>query len=107
MPATSGIYTLLVHPQVARHDKCSYLMYVGQADSLKKRFGEYLNAERLASGRPKIFRLLNVYEGYIWFGFATIPVTKLTAIENALMTAHLPPCNDRLPAKLAKSVKAF
>src|SRR5437879_3253186 len=65
IPASSGIYTLLIQPNVARHTECSYLMYIGQAVSLKKRFGEYLNAERLETGRPKIFRLLNIYDRYI------------------------------------------
>lgn len=107
MPASAGIYTLLVQPAVAYHDECSYLMYVGQAVSLKKRFGEYLNAERLETGRPKLFRLLNIYDQYVWFGFTPIPAQHLDEVEDALIAAHLPPCNDRLPAKVRKAVKAF
>ena len=107
VPKKSGIYTLLVQPRLARHTECSYLMYVGQAVNLKKRFGEYLNAERRESGRPYIYRLLNVYDDYVWFAFTQAPKAKLTSLENRLITAHLPPCNDMLPATIRKAAKAF
>src|SRR5437870_4759989 len=45
VPKSSGIYTLLVQPRIARHSDCSYLMYVGKAVNLKRRFGQYLNTE--------------------------------------------------------------
>jgi hypothetical protein len=107
IPSRSGIYTLLVQPGVARHPACSYLMYVGQAVSLKQRFGQYLNRERRASGRPKIFRLLNVYSNHIWFAFTGAAKTRLDLIEDRLIEAHLPPCNDQLPARIRKVGNAF
>jgi excinuclease UvrABC nuclease subunit len=82
-------------------------MYVGQAASLKRRFGEYLNAERLETGRPKIFRLLNIYDRHVWFGFTSVPRERLNQVEDDLISAHLPPCNDKLPTKIAKAAKAF
>jgi hypothetical protein len=107
VPQKSGIYTLLVQPRIARHTHCSYLMYVGKAVNLKKRFGEYLNAERRENGRPYIYRLLNVYDSYVWFAFAYVPKAQLNILENRLIAAHLPPCNDMLPAKIRKAAKAF
>jgi hypothetical protein len=107
IPASSGIYTLLIQPNLARHTECSYLMYIGQAVSLKRRFGEYLNAERLETGRPKIFRLLNIYDRHIWFGFTNVQKGQLDKVEDDLIKAHLPPCNDKLPTKIAKAAKAF
>ena len=107
IPVVSGIYTLLIQPNVARHSKCSYLMYIGQAVNLKKRFGEYLNGEQLATGRPKIFRLLNIYEHYVWFGYARVTRSRLDNLEKALIKTHLPPCNDKLPASIAKAAKPF
>ena len=82
-------------------------MYIGQAVNLKKRFGEYLNGEQLATGRPKIFRLLNIYEHYVWFGYARVTRSRLDNLEKALIKTHLPPCNDKLPASIAKAAKAF
>lgn len=107
VPRRPGIYTILVQPRIANHEACSYLMYVGKAVSLKKRFSNYVNAERRASGRPKLFRVLNLYEDYVWFAFADVPRPKLKVVENRLIAAHLPPCNDQFPAKVRKAVKAF
>ncbi len=107
VPLDSGIYTLLILPSVANHPSCSYLMYVGQAVSLRKRFSEYLNRERRESGRPKVFRLLNVYDKHVWFAFTGVPRNRLNSVEDGLIEAHLPPCNDKLPAAIRKVGKAF
>lgn len=107
IPSVSGIYTLLVQPLVAKHPSCSYLMYVGQAVNLRKRFGEYLSQERKASGRPKVFRLLNVYDKHIWFAYADVPENQLNAVEDGLIEAYLPPCNDKLPAAIRQVGNAF
>ena len=107
IPPASGIYTLLIQPGVARHPACSYLMYVGQAVSLRKRFGEYLKKERRESGRPKIFRLLNIYTDYVWFAFADVAKARLDTVEDQLIEAHLPPCNNKLPATIRKVGNAF
>lgn len=107
IPVSSGIYTLLIQPDIARHPACSYLMYVGQAVNLRKRFGEYLNKERKASGRPKVFTFLNIYTDYVWFAFARVSEASLTTAEDALVEAHLPPCNDRVPATISKARNAF
>jgi excinuclease UvrABC nuclease subunit len=37
-------------------------MYVGRTNSLRRRFNEYLNERKRETGRPKIYRLLNMYE---------------------------------------------
>jgi len=107
IPDQPGIYTLLVQPGIAKHPACSYLMYVGQATSLHRRFGDYLNRERRATGRPKIFRLLNKYSDHLWFCFSRIPQESLTEVEDALIAAHVPPCNDQLPAEIRAVRGAF
>ncbi len=40
IPRSPGIYTLLIQPGIASHPGCSYLMYIGQARSLRDRFSE-------------------------------------------------------------------
>lgn len=107
VPSVPGIYTLLVQPGIAKHPSCSYLMYVGQAVSLRARFGHYLKKERRATGRPKVFRMLNVYNKHVWFAFARVPKSRLDLVEDRLIVAHLPPCNGTVPAKLRKVVGAF
>jgi hypothetical protein len=107
VPPKAGIYTLLVQPGVAAHPHCSFLLYVGQTKSLLKRFGQYLTTEKKATGRPKIFRLLNRYDGYIWFCFSQVPENDLDLVEDSLIEAYVPHCNDDFPADLRPVVGAF
>jgi excinuclease UvrABC nuclease subunit len=107
IPDGPGIYTLLIQPGIVCHPACSYLMYVGQAASLKRRFGEYLTRERRAQGRPKIFRLLSKYSNYVWFCFTLVPRENLEEVETALISAFIPPCNDQLPAEIGSVKGAF
>jgi hypothetical protein len=107
IPSKAGIYTLLVQPGVADHPACSYLMYIGKTKSLRRRFGEYLNQEKKETGRPKIFRLLHKYSEHVWFCFSIVAEQELTEIEEALLTAFIPPANDQLPAQINRVTGAF
>lgn len=107
IPEESGIYTLLVQPGIANHPASSYLMYVGQTTSLRRRFGEYLNRERRETGRPKIMRLLNLYATNTWFCYSAVPQKDLDEVEGALLTAYIPPANDQLPASIRGVIGAL
>lgn len=105
----AGIYTLLVVPGIATHPACAYLMYVGQTHNLGDRFGNYLVTEKKTRKRPNVFRLLNIYEGYIWFCFTEVEADRLDEYENALMDAYMPPVNakNRMPAGIRSTIGAF
>jgi len=107
IPDQPGIYTLLVQPGIASHPACSYLMYVGKTTSLHRRFREYLTKEKRETGRPKVFRLLNMYPDHTWFCFSLVPEANLADVEDALVIAYLPPANDRLPAQVRRVIGAF
>ena len=108
IPKAPGIYTLIVQPGIANHPGCSHVMYVGKADNLNKRFGEYLTKEQSDKyGRPKIFRLLHKFPDHMWFCFCEIPKKDLHDVEDHLINAYAPPCNDDFPAEISKTVKAF
>jgi hypothetical protein len=107
IPEVSGIYTLLIQPGIANHPCCSFLLYVGQTKNLYSRFGQYLTSEKKETGRPKIFRLLNLYEGHIKFCFTLVPQKDLDAVEDDLTDAYLPYCNDKFTADLRPVVGAF
>lgn len=107
VPNDPGVYTLLVQPGIANHPACSFLMYVGQAVSLCRRFSEYLGAERKASGRPKVLRLLHRYDPHVWFCFTKVAAKHLDLTEDALISAYLPPCNEEVPAEVRKGRNAF
>jgi hypothetical protein len=107
VPREPGVYSLVVQPQIGGHPLCSYLMYIGRAISLWKRFGDYLTWERETSSRPLIVKLLNKYDGYVWFCYTRLGADKLEDIEHALYTAYLPPCNRRYKGIMQKVVDAF
>lgn len=107
IPDTSGIYTLILKPGIADHPACSYLMYVGKTKSLRVRFRKYLTSEKRATGRPKIFVFLNLYDNYIYFYYIPISVENLDTLEDALISAYLPPLNSEVKGTIGKSVRAW
>jgi hypothetical protein len=107
IPDGPGIYTLVLQPGIAGHNSCSYLMYVGKAVSLRTRFDDYLGKEKLESGRPKMFRFLNMYEGYVWFCYTTVRRSFLNKFENRLIYAYIPPLNDQITGRIGRIVRAF
>ena len=96
IPNEPGIYSFVIQPGIASHPHCSYLMYIGQTErALRVRFREYLYERRNLRGRRRILRLLNKYQGYLYFCCSTIAKTEqIVEIEKALRIAFRPPCNS-------------
>ena len=110
IPIKPGIYSFIIQPGIAEHPHCSYLMYVGMTERpLRERFREYFGEKRKnESGRPKILRLLHVYQDYLYFCCSAITETeRIEDIEKTLVDAFIPPCNDQYSAEINRSVKAF
>lgn len=107
IPARPGIYTLIVKPNVADHPANAYLMYVGQSNCLRRRFGEYLNKERKPSGRPKIFTFLNMYPNYVWFCFTQVQLSSLNLVESGLRDALFPPLNEQFEGELGQVMRVL
>ena len=110
IPSDPGIYSFVIQPRVAAHPHCSYLMYVGKTERpLRERFREYFNErQKVETGRPKIVRLLNQYQDYLHFCCSAITETdRISEIEEALLNAFIPPCNDQYPAAIHRPMKAF
>ena len=109
IPTEPGIYTFVVQPSLANHPSSSYLMYVGKtARTLRDRFKDYLRERTREIGRPRVVRLLNKYPDNLLFCYTVVPdLTQLGNIEDALMTAFVPPCNDQLPARVRAIMEAL
>lgn len=109
IPEKPGVYTLIIQPGIALHPHCSYLAYVGMTDrTLRERFKEYLNEKKRITGRPKLLRLLNKYDKYVYFCCAEINDHSLiTQIEDDLIGAWVPPFNDKYPARIRKLIKGL
>jgi len=105
-----GVYTFVVKPGITDHPECAYLLYVGKAEqqSLRKRFVQYFYERNARKGRPKVQKMLNLWERHLWFCYATIEDTnQISDIEQSLIGAYLPPMNDEFPAEVRRAMKAW
>lgn len=110
IPIEPGVYCFIIQPGIANHPYCSYLMYVGMTKRpLRERFKQYFSEKRnIENGRPKILKLLHVYQDYLHFCCTGIAETeRIEDIEDKLLNAFIPPCNDEYPAEIRRVMKAF
>ncbi len=107
IPDAPGIYTLILKPGIADHPACSYLMYVGKTNSLRNRFRDYLTSEKLATGRPRIFIFLNLYDGFICFYYTPVNMNALDIVEDALTDAYQPPLNTEVKGTIGVARRAW
>lgn len=105
VPRTTGIYSLVVQPEIVGDHVCSYLMYLGKTKDLRNRFGDYLTTER--TKRPKMIRLLHMYNGYIQFFYSRVNESMLDDTEEQLINTLIPPCNTIFTGDVQKAVLAF
>ena len=110
IPNQPGIYSFVIQPRIASHSHCSYLMYIGKTvgQTLQQRFKDYFREKDNQVGRPLILDLLYDYQDYVHFCHSVIgEKDRIGEIENALIRALLPPCNDQFPAGVRRTSKAF
>jgi hypothetical protein len=105
-----GVYSFIVKPGIADHPQCAYLLYVGKAQdqSLRRRFAQYFHERNASKGRPKIQKMLTLWQHHLWFCYAPIDDTsRIHNVELKLIGAFLPPMNDEFPAEIKKAMKAW
>jgi hypothetical protein len=110
IPKTRGVYTFLVQPGIANHPLCSYLLYVGETSqqTFKGRYRQYLRDGRAGdkSTRPHITDMIEKWEGFLWFCYAPIKDNQIIVdVEDALLSAYLPPTNKDFPAEISKALR--
>jgi hypothetical protein len=106
-----GVYSFVVQPNIAQHPNCSYLMYVGKVEdqSFRDRYRDYLYERRQGenSRRVHVSRMLQKWDGFLWFCYAPVNNAALISqIEDELLAAYLPPANRRFPAKVRFALAA-
>jgi len=118
IPASSGIYSFCVEPNLTDNLAACFLMYFGKANNLRRRYGEYIREIRAPKGvgRPSIKRL-KYYKstGYLYFHFAEIDPamavpqildTFLLSVEKSLITAFAPPVNSQITDAQVRRVES-
>lgn len=109
IPETCGVYTFLVQPGIANHPQCSYLLYVGKTEEqdFRRRYRQYLREKKVGdeSRRPHMTEMLEKWDGFLWFCYASVQCHLIDKVEKALLTAYLPPTNKDFPAKVSAKLK--
>lgn len=103
-----GLYFFIISPSIASASFVNYLLYIGETDSLRRRFGEYLDKK----GDPKspqyqMFALIDDYPDHLQFYYVEAPGLKVKPRkqrEAELLTAFLPPVNNKYPQSVEKLV---
>ncbi|MBB5879675.1 hypothetical protein GGR74_000823 [Xanthomonas arboricola] len=101
IPEERGIYAFTLSHEPSDFPVHGFIMYIGitgdtSKATLKTRYAQYLTNLRRQNGRPKVFGMLDRWNGNLFFNFVPIPDRKvsLSAIENDLLEAVLPPVNE-------------
>ena len=109
VPQESGIYMFVVAPRHAYIRDHTYIFYVGQADNLNERYGQYMREElgrHIDGDRERIVYFLNHCKGHVYFNYFTCPASELTTREDYLVDHIYPWANTKhkkeAKAKLAK-----
>jgi hypothetical protein len=107
--AEPGVYAFIIRPQTPLTLDTSYLMYIGMTDRpLVQRYRDYLRERDSDQIRPKLLRILPLYGPHLFFAFAPTPDGSTPeAVEQSLLSAFIPPGNDRIDAHVNRIRKAF
>jgi hypothetical protein len=87
IPLEPGLYAFVVRIPHAGLPPNGWVMYIGQTGdgtskaTLRSRFSQYLQNKKKPSGRPKVFYMLNAWDGSLEFFFAPEPRAQDAARE--------------------------
>jgi len=108
-----GIYAFVVKPGIADFPHASYLLYIGKTEGkegFRQRYRNYLahSAEK-KSRRPTLRRMFDKWPDHLWFCFARVNLhgKRLSAIEDALLEAFLPPYCRQFKGVVGKARMAW
>ena len=99
LPEQQGVYAFSICIEDKNLPVNSYILYVGKAgdnnskNTIKKRYRDYIR-ELKRKTRPKIHRMLKLWDGHLSYHYAEVPNGVSTGdIEKQLTTIFIPPYN--------------
>lgn len=109
IPDTPGVYAFCVRPSIGGNLCGSYLLYIGETTSLRRRCAEYVRRGESGRERPRIQMMLNRFSDsrYLRFCFAKTLAGETRAVEKALLVACVPPACTDIPGAVGSAVRAF
>jgi len=107
LPTKQGVYAFVVRPEIAQLDFTGYILYVGQTENqnFKVRFGQYLSEGRRGKPRLWVKEMFRRWKHKLFYYYAEMSSIDAAACEEALLSALLPPYNEKFPGNLSKIKK--
>ena len=102
----SGLYSFVVHPEIANHDAVAYLLYIGETtkQTIQKRCSSYLDEPKKKKPREHIRDMVLLWPNHLWIYYCEVAnKSSILKLEEELITAFLPPFNSQYTAKLGKA----
>lgn len=103
-----GLYLFFASPKKINASFINYFFYVGETNSLHRRFGEYLSKlHNPKSAQYKVQQVINDFKDHLYFYYVELPgldQTQRRIIEDNFLTAFLPPINSKYPQGLQSIV---
>jgi len=106
VPDKQGIYMFVAKPEKEHlvHMYHSYIMYIGQANNLKKRFDSYFHYKNNTEPHNQLKRIMTViwekYLSFCYFVTNNLEEKKLDMLEYDLIDTIIPPINNQFRAKI-------
>lgn len=99
LPNRQGVYAFSVNAVHGNLPTNSYILYVGKAgdvttsNTIRARYSNYIREKRVQT-RASIHRMLNLWDGHLYYHYAEVPEGVSTGdIEKQLTTIFIPPYN--------------
>jgi hypothetical protein len=100
-----GVYTFVIVPNVAKHPKCTYLVYVGETHEFRQRYQKYLRDRTDPKARALVKCMLSLWDGYLWYCYAKIEETGLIhTVQDNLIRALDPVVNRMFPVDVQATI---
>lgn len=99
-----GLYLFYASPRKVNAPFMNYFFYVGETNSLQRRFNDYLRKlHNPKSAQYKVQQIINDFPDHLYFHYVELPgfnETQRREIEDEFLTAFLPPINSKYPQGL-------
>lgn len=107
LPKTQGVYAFVVKPHIIELDWSGYIVYVGKTESqnFQTRFQQYFDEPKRTKPRLWVAEMFKLWKNNLYYYYASTSATDASRFEDALLSALLPPNNERFPGTLGKMKK--
>ncbi|AQG80509.1 DGQHR domain-containing protein [Spirosoma montaniterrae] len=110
IPEVEGLYMFTASPKKINAEFINYLFYVGEAQDLRVRYGDYLKKiHNPKSAQYKVHAVIDDYPDHLYFNYVEFPGLNKKGrkeIEDLFLTAFMPPINSKYPQGLERIVRA-